>query len=481
MSGLAALPIDAAAVLDHFSREDFLLFVRRVFAELKPNERFVPSLAVEAICAELTYLMDRQRPSPEEDNKVIFNLPPRHLKSLVCSVAYPLFLLGHDPSQTVISVTYGDELTRDLAEQRRRVAESGFYRRLFPQVKLTKSTVNELRTSRGGSIYGTSVGGALTGRGANHFVVDDPIKAADIYSKAKRDACNEWLGSTLASRPDDKLKGRMILVMQRLHVDDPTGVLLRTGQWYVRRFAAIAERDEEIGLMRGRKHRRRGGEVLDPVREPLRVLDGLRATMTEDMFSAQYQQQPVPPEGGLFKLRYFEHYDRAPTPERGDTLITSWDTALSESERADYSVGMTWLVRRDRYHLLDLKRGRMGFPELQRAVLATKAAFPTAHVLVERAGSGMSLWQSLKAQGVDTIAIKVDCDKVQRAQPVTLVLESGRIQLPRRAPWLDGFLAEVAAFPANASHDDQVDSMVQAINWWEEKKRRRAVTIFSSY
>lgn len=464
---------DAAVVgqlLDHYARDDFYLFVQRVFAEIKPGETFVHSLAVESMCAELTYLMDPLRPDPEQDNKVIFNLPPRHLKSIVCSVAYPLFVLGHDPTQTIISITYGDDLTRELSEMRRRVAEASWFKRLFPKLKLTRVTVTELRTSRRGFIAGTSVGGSLTGRGANHFIIDDPIKAADVYSTAKRNSVNDWLRTTLASRPDDKRHARMILVMQRLYVDDPSGVLLRTGQWYRKSYSAIAERDEVIELMYGRKHLRRAGDLLDPIREPRSVLDGLRDAMSEEVFSAQYQQNPVPPEGGLFKVKHFQRYDEVPSQRPGDTVVISWDTALTEGERSDYSVGTVWLIRKDRFHLLDVIRARYNFPALQQAVLAARSKYTTAHTIVEDVGSGISLWQSLRHQGVDIITIKPKGDKIFRANQATPILESGRIWLPKGAPWLDQFMAEIASFPANSAHDDQVDSMVQAINWWERRK-----------
>lgn len=471
----------AMRLLDYYAREDFYLFVKRVFEEVKPGATFVPSLAVESMCAELTHLMDPNRPDPEEDNKVIFNLPPRHLKSIVCSVAYPLFVLGHDPAQTIFSITYGDELTRELAEMRRRVAEAPWYRRLFPKLIITRSTINELRTSRRGYIIGSSIAGANTGRGANHYIIDDPIKAADVYSKAKRDAVNEWFKNTLVSRPDNKLHARMIVVMQRLHVDDPSGVLIRTGQWYRRSYAAIAEHNHEIELMYGRTHKRLAGEALDPIREPLHVLEGLRAAMSEDVFSAQYQQRPIPPEGGIFKVKHFQRYDAAPRPASGDTVLISWDTALTETDRSDYTVGTVWLVRDDRFYLLELTRNRLGFPALQQAVLDARARFPMAHVLVEDAGSGKSLWQNLRHQGVDVIAVKVENDKIMRAHQATPVLEAGRIWLPRRAPWLDAFVAEVAAFPVNSSHDDQIDSMVHAINWWEKRKLTRRHTLFGTW
>lgn len=474
-------PIDERRLFDHLAREDFYFFVQCVFSFLHPGEPFVPSLVVEAICSELCWMMDPRRRRPEEGNKLIINCPPRSLKSLICSVAYPLFVLGHNPRRKIMSITYGDELTRDLADLRRRVLEAPFYRRLFPHLIFSKNTVSKIRTSHGGYIIGTSVGGTLTGRGADEFIVDDPIKAADALSRAKRESTNNWLGSTLASRPNNKRKARIILVMQRLHVEDPTGSLMATGQYNCLCIPAIAEDEETLSLMYGRDYTRLPGEVLDPVREPLPVLESLRQVMTDSVFAAQYQQQPVPPEGGLFKVRHFQRYDVAPYQRERDTVVISWDTAFTEGERADYSVGTTWLIQGDRYYLLDLVRERLGFPALQAAVVAAKKRYPGSHILVEKAGSGTSLWQSLKDQKVHVIPIKVDTDKVVRAHQVTPVLEADRIYLPHAAPWLDAFINEVAAFPGNTTHDDQVDSFCQAINWWEARKLRRSITLFGYY
>lgn len=467
--------------LDYFTRDDLYLFVQRVFSATHPGDVFVKSLAVEAMCSELSWMIDSGRSDPEKNNKLIINLPPRSLKSLVCSVAYPLFVLGREPSRKIISITYGDDLTKELADARRRIVEAPFFRRLYPDVKLTKNIVNEIRTSRGGYIIGTSVGGTLTGRGADEFIVDDPIKAADAYSRAKRESVNNWLRSTLASRPNNKRNARIILVMQRLHVDDPTGSLMATGQYRRLKIAAIAKGGETLCLMYDREYTRAPDEVLDPEREPLPVLKVLEREMTEPVFAAQYQQEPVPPEGGLFKIRSFQRYYVLPQREPSDTILQSWDTALSEKETADYSVGTTWLIRGDCYYLLDLVRGRFSFPELVKRVRATKAKYPNAHIVVENSASGISLRQQLRAEHIGSIATQPTEDKVVRAHRITPVLEAERIFVPSKAPWLEAFMNEFAAFPNNGSHDDQVDSVCQAINWWEKRKLQDSTALFGYY
>jgi predicted phage terminase large subunit-like protein len=459
-------------IRDHIIRTDFFVFVQWMFTILYPDKPFITNVAVETMCATVTDLLDGSRAYPEEDNKVIFNLPPRILKSFILSVCYPLYVLGRDPSETIICVSYSDDISRQFAELRRRALASPKFKAVFPKLCLSGNRHNEVTTTEGGFIYATSVGGVLTGRGANHFIIDDPIKAGDVMSDARREGVNEWLQSTLPSRADDKRFARWILVMQRLHVDDPAGVLSATLQWYTVRLPAIAERKMVIPLMYGRTFTRETGHVLNPELEPLNKLEELRSAMGEYNFQAQYQQSPAPIQGNLFKVQCFVTCDTMPIVGRGDMVVQSWDPALSEKENSDYTVGVTLLVRQDQYYVLEIVRGRMGFPALRQAIIDARTRYPTSTVIVEHSVSGISVHQDLKASHrLHVIPIKVQGDKTTRAHRITPVLEAGRIFLPRRAGWLAPFLAEMRAFPMAGSHDDQVDALVQGINWVEDRKR----------
>lgn len=481
MRNMLALP-SKRELVNYQLRNDLYAFTRQAFAICKPGETFVDAWYVETLCELLTYIVYHKE-GPTEDNKFVINLPPRGLKSFLCSIVLPVFILGRDPSTGISVITYGEDLSRPLADMRRKILSSPWYKGLFPGVRLVRDTIFEVHTDRGGSIVATSVGGSLTGRGGTVFIIDDPIKASDVYSKASRDSTNAWFQSTLLSRPDDKLHAKMILVMQRLHVDDPSGFVLRNGgrSWHKFALPAIATRGEAYPLMYGRTYIREMGEVLRPDAEPLHVLEDLRQAMTEPVFSAQYQQKPIPLEGGILKIKHLQSYQAPPQPQASDTIVQSWDTAFSEKQTADYSVGITVLIRDDRFYILDLVRGRFGFPDLVGKVKATNARYRSAHILIEHSASGISLIQQLKAENLNPIASRSEDDKVVRAHRMTPVLEADRIFLPTKAPWRDAFIAELAAFPSNGSHDDQVDAFVQAINWWEARKLRRSTTLFGYY
>src|SRR4051794_35798450 len=384
-------------------------------------------------------------------------------------IAFAAFLLGHDPSLRIIAASYADSLAVAHSNDFRRLVQSKEYKRLFPKTCIdpAKNTESEVRTTKCGFRLATSVGGALTGRGGQFIIVDDPIKPDDAASEIARRRVIDWYEKTLTSRLDDKSEGAIILVMQRLHVDDLAGHLLEAGGWDYLGLPAIAEIEEEISLGRGRLHIRRPGELLFQARESQAVLDQLKRDMGTHAFSAQYQHQPVPLGGGMIQWSWFKFYTgKLPEPE--ETVI-SWDTASKANELSDYSVGTVWGRFADQYVLLDLVRGKYAYPELKRIVMQTSGKYPNAKILIEDAGSGTSLIQDLHAEGVPVQAIQPRGDKIVRMSAQTARIEEGRVHLPESASWLEGFRSEVVAFP-NGRHDDQVGSLAQALACFTKPK-----------
>jgi hypothetical protein len=201
--------------------------------------------------------------------RLIINLPPRYLKSLVTSVAFPAFVLGHDPTKRLIVSSYGSDLAVKLANDCRTVIHFPRYKSIFPglQISRMKNTESEIATTRGGFRLATSVDRSLTGRGGHILIIDDPIRTSDACFDAKRDHVNTWFKNTLYSRLDDKQKGAIIIVMQRLHDDDLCGFLKNSHDWVVLNLPAIALKDEQIPIGDGRFHDRHIGDVLHPERE----------------------------------------------------------------------------------------------------------------------------------------------------------------------------------------------------------------------
>lgn len=441
-------------------RHDLRAFVHKVFVALTPGQTYVRSWHIDAII----YKLERIRRG--EIRRLIINMPPRSLKSIAASVAFPAFLLGHDPSKRIICVSYSGELAKKHSNDFRAVLEAPWYRAVFPNTRigLYKNTETEIELTERGFRLATSVGGTLTGRGGDIIIIDDPLKPDDAMSEIKRTAANQWYINTLLSRLDDKRTGAIVVVMQRVHIDDLTGFLLsQSNEWEVLNLPAIAYDDEFIPIAADRTYERKAGEALSPEREPLSVLEALKQQIGGDAFSAQYQQTPAPPGGAMIKRHWVQRY--AELPPQGERLLVvqSWDTASKGGPDNDWSVCTTWIVtRKKQWYLVDVWRQRVDYPALEAAVQRQAKKWKARRVLVEDAGSGIQLVQRLRHQVHGIIAVKPERDKISRMAVASAQIEAGQVFLPERAPWLPDLEAELFVFPA-ARHDDQCDSISQAL------------------
>lgn len=444
-------------------RELFAAFVRKTFSTLNPITPLAWNWHLEAIC----YALDRVRRG--EVKRLIITVPPRSLKSLIASVAFPAFLFGHNPSAKIVCVSYAMDLSHDFARKCRSLMNSQFYRELFPATRIgaERDSVSDFVTTQRGHRLSTSVDGTLTGRGGDIVIIDDFHKPDEALSDVRRSTALQWFDNTLYSRLDDKNTGAIIIVMQRLHLFDLVGHVLEKGGWEVLNLPAIAEQDEMIPIGPGRFHRRLAGDLLHPERENQAILDELRRSLGSNAFSAQYLQRPVPLEGAIFKRNTFRSYRKLPDSQLKRT-VQSWDTAQSGSPNADYSVCTTWKVYGQNYYLVDLLRERLTYPELKRAAIEQAAKHQPNYVLIEDIGAGQSLSQDLIKERPsycsNPIRIKPKADKLTRAAQHSATFEAGQVHFPDGAPWLDDLLLELMQFPG-AYHDDQVDSITQFLNW----------------
>jgi predicted phage terminase large subunit-like protein len=446
--------------LDTILAQDFSTFVRRVFETASPGDNFYPNWHIDAMTYAAEGVIDGAV------KRLITTVPPRHLKSIIFSVALPAYLLGQDPTKRIICISYSAELAIKHALDFRAVLGSEWYRRVFPRTVISreKDTQAETMTTARGFRYATSLGGTLTGRGADLIVLDDPQKPEEALSEALRNSAGQWFDTTLLSRLDSKSEGAVLIVMQRLHEDDLAGRLLEKGGWQHLKIAAIAEEDESIPLGPARVHQRVPGSVIDPRRESREDLERLRQSMGELFFSGQYMQAPIPLAGNLIKAEWFRDYVDAPTQTYDDLLVISVDTAMKGSPSADFSVATIWLARGDNAYLIDLWRERVEYPDLRRAIYHLREKYAGATILIEDKGSGTSLIQDLRGNNTAVIGINPDGDKPTRVAKISAQFEAGSVFFPTKAPWLSSLKAELLGFP-NVKYDDQVDSVSQALSW----------------
>jgi predicted phage terminase large subunit-like protein len=457
-------------------RLDLMTFMERAFHHLNPEATFAKSPHIEVLATKLAACRHGKL------RRFIVCLPPRMLKSIAVTVAFPAWLLGHDPTRQIICASYGQDLSDKHARDSRNVMTSDFYKALFPRTRLSpeKQSVNDFMTTAQGFRMSTSVGGVLTGRGADVIVLDDPLKPDDALSETKRNAANEWFDNTLLSRLNSKETGIIVIVMQRVHQDDLVGHVLDRGGWEVLCLPAIAAEDEEhlIEDPLGRRwFRRKAGEALQPERESLETLKNIRENLGTYNFSAQYQQNPVPIGGAIVKTEWLRFYEPCELPSGFRLIVQSWDTANKGGELNNFSVCTTWLADFENHYLIDVFRKRLDYPNLKRAVKEQAQKHNADIIIIEDKASGTQLIQDLRADGVcglEPYDPGSGIDKRMRLYAVSAEFESGRARLPRSASWKEEYIREITGFPGT-KYDDQVDSTSQALEHLKTTVRSRLV------
>ena len=446
-------------------RRDLMSFATKTFDHVAPAQHFSRSWHQDAIAWHL------EQARLGHIRRLIITLPPRHAKSIMASIAFPAFVLGHDPTARVVCVSYSADLSAKLARDCRSVMSSQWYRTAFPGAVLSRERNAELdfMTTRRGYRLSTSVGGSLTGRGGNVVIVDDPMKPDEAMSDTRRASACEWFDNTVYSRLDDKQTDVIIIIMQRLHLEDLVGHVLATGEpWVHLSLPAIAEFDQAISIGQGRTYYRPVGELLHPEREPLHILEEMKRSIGSFHFAAQYQQSPVPIEGELMRWEWFQRYETAPARVHHNQVVQSWDTASKAGELNDYSVCTTWLIQNQTFYLLDVFRDRLLYPSLRRAVIDQARRYRPAAVLIEDKASGMALAQDFRPGDLGgagmPIPIEPEADKITRAAAQSIAIESGQVFIPAKADWLEDLRTELVQFPYG-KFDDQIDSMSQFLRW----------------
>jgi predicted phage terminase large subunit-like protein len=400
-----------------------------------------------------------------EIKNLIVTLPPRHLKSETCSIRFPAWYLGRNPQRAIIGCSYSDNKAYTFSYAVRETLMSQRYQRLWPLKLQTTGAMHWQLTGKNDlrpSYIAAGVGGGITGEGADLLIIDDPVKNfEEANSETVRESMWSWYTTVALTRLQrDSAK---IVIMTRWHKDDLVGRLLKVAegnpkadQWEVLHFKAISDK----------------GEALWPEKFPVDYLEKIRAGQIADpempgagsrAFEALYQGSPVNAEGNIVNRNWWKFYDSR--PESFKRIIHSWDTAFKTKAENDYSVCSVWGETDHGYYLLDLWRRKVEYPELKSSAINLYNRDKAQSVLVEDKASGQSLIQELRRDtSLPLLAVKVDTDKIARVYAITPLIESGRVFLPRSAPWLHDFMEEISAFP-NGEHDDIVDSLSQALKY----------------
>jgi len=406
-----------------------------------------------------------ERVANGELKRLIINMPPRHTKSEFASYLLPAWFLGRYPDKKIIQTAHTAELAVGFGRKVRNLVNSKDFKRIFPNVSLQADSkaAGRWNTNKGGEYFAIGVGGAVTGKGADLLIIDDPHSEQEGSSSDTNvfNRTYEWY----TSGPRQRLQpnGSIVMVMTRWHQKDLTGQVVdasvkRGGadQWEVIELPAILP----------------SGSPLWSEFWKLEELEALKAELPTSKWMAQYQQDPTAEEGALVKREWWQEWEYQEPPQC-EFIIQSWDTAFLKSERADFSACTTWGVfykecEEDGQYapniiLLDAHKERLEFPELKKVAMEKYNAYKPDAFIVEAKAAGMPLIFELRQMGipVQEYTPSRGNDKISRVNAVSDLFASGIVWAPQTR-WAEEVIEEFAAFP-NAEHDDLVDSSTQAL------------------
>lgn len=299
-----------------FARADFICFVEFTFSVLNPGQRLDYADYLDALTRLLMGVESGRY------RRVLVNLPPLHMKSMIVSMLYVAWRLGRDPARRFITVSYGNDLAHDHSSLARALMKSPLYQRIFPGTVLDKSAVDYVRTTKGGYRYATSIGSDITGFGADEIIVDHPMQPDDAASERAKERVRSCVFNSVLTRFNDPTKGALILVMHRLAPDDLSATLEPTAD-YILKLPLVAEETEKLTWKGKLIFHREPGDVLNPNRISLEEAQEIKASLPGYVWDGQYQQRPTAGGSGMLSIERFRRFDLAKPPRFELTIGTS--------------------------------------------------------------------------------------------------------------------------------------------------------------
>jgi predicted phage terminase large subunit-like protein len=441
-------------------------FVKEAWHILEPEAEFIHNWHIDAICSHLEAVTDGRI------NRLLINVPPGSSKSLLVSVMWQAWEWGPKGRRSLryLATSFNEGPVKRDTRKCRDLIESDWYQRLWPEVKLVRSAEMSFANDSTGTREGVPFG-SLTSQRGDRLLIDDPHSAASAESEAERLSTTRKFREGAVNRLNDQKKSAIVVIMQRLHEEDVSGVILSLGMGYVHlmlpmEFDPARACSTAIGFSDPRTD---DGQLLDPVRFPKAEVEKLKHEMGSYAYSGQYDQNPTPRSGGMFQRDDFEIVDEWNVPTGGIT-VRAWDFAASvpkPGKQPDYTVGIKVKKVRGVFYVLDVVRGRWSAGQVNDKLVST-AGLDGTGVTIRKpqdpaaAGKSDAIDKTQKLAGYSVITKPNTGDKTTRARPASSQSESKNIKLVR-APWNEAFLNEVCGFPS-AAHDDQVDALSDAIN-----------------
>lgn len=433
-------------------------FIPEAWKVIEPAKTLIHNWHIDLICEYLEAV------DLGQIRRLMFNVPPRMTKSNIVSVIWPTWSWIEKPWLRWLFASYSSSLSTKFSVDRRTIIESDWYKNNWGLVYNLSSDQNvktEFTNNERGSMFSTSVGGAATGKGGDRIVIDDIVNPEQAESKAAREAANIFYARTLSTRLDDEHTGAIVGVMQRLHKEDLTGLIMKEKGWTIISIPSCAEEKERIVFpISGYEKIREKDEMLCPERFTREHHDKKKMVLGKRGSAAQLQQKPEDERGNIFLRSDWQYYREMPIPIRS---IWSWDTAVKTKERNDLTAGIRIVECANGFYIDDLVKRRMEYPEMKATIKNKQGSKPADVILIEDASSGQIVLQDLRRNSnLPVIPFEADKDKILRAHLVSPTLEAHKIYVPENSLWVSDFIDNCSNFP-DVDHDDDVDSLTAAI------------------
>ena len=466
-------------------RRSFYKFSLEAFKVLHNGDSMVENWHIEYVCNKVQSKVQKVLDGEVRDKHLIINVPPRTLKSELVNVFLSVWIWINDDSKKFISTSYASRLSTKHSKNARRIITSDWFKQHYPHIQITQgeNTQTEFTTPNGGNRYSTSTGGVVTGIGGDVIVIDDPQDPEEARSDKKRESANEYFTQTLSPRLDDPEVGLFIIIMQRLHELDLTGYLLETEPEEWEHICLPAELTDNV-IPSDLKDFYEENKLF-PQRLTEKVLNAFKKRLGSYGYAGQMLQLPSPAEGGMLKRDWFEVINELPKDKNDNPIQLSWnfflDTAYTDKTYNDATSMLAAAYHEEKVYIRNVEAVRLEFPELVKKIqefVHANGYTNRSRIHIEPKASGKSIVQQLKRNtGLNVIEDKPPTqDKVSRVNSISPIIEAGRVKL-LNGRYIDSFLNECAAFP-NATHDDQVDTLVMAVDKFTVRSKRiKAVSL----
>jgi hypothetical protein len=356
--GRLELPIDTLL------RSDFLAFAEKCFYTEYPGSMFEPNWHLQHIA----YMLAKSTKDPEY-SRLLFNMPPRSMKSELINAIFTAWLLGHDPSCKIISVSYGEQLMIMLSRMARKIMLSTWYQRIFPHTRLARDKRSEtvLETTRGGRRYATTIRGETIGHGADYLMIDDPNPSGPDFTETVAANAVSTYRDKLLTRLNKQGTGVVIVLMQRVGTQDLSSYLLTSGLFKHSKLPLVAEADEDIPIGPKQFYHRKKGEILHPARLGPGGLEKIKVQYLPAEFQLMWQQNALSSGLNAINLDYFRQYEKILPWHSYEKVLQVWDCASTVTKDSSFSVCITLGFRNGRFYVIDVYREKVEYPDLLRA------------------------------------------------------------------------------------------------------------------